>query len=128
MMNEQVHNEQIQGLSEKALANLDNTEDEIEQSTAYFKPRENKDYLLMINPEDKIEPRLNERFKDANGRPVIRYEFKITHVNSGKRQLWETSKTLVNQITPVLRKGFKVLHIQRFGTDRSTVYKVEGVE
>jgi hypothetical protein len=115
-------------ISESAQSNLESIEDEIEQSSAYFKPKENKVYLVMINPEEKIEPRLNERFKDAEGRPIIRYECKITHVNSGKQQLWDTSKTLCVQIVSELKKGFKVLEIRRFGSDRSTVYKVQGVQ
>jgi hypothetical protein len=103
-------------------------EDEIETSSQYFKPKPDKVYMISINPEERIEPRLNDRFKDAQGRPVIRYECKITHVNSGKQQLWEVSKTLCGQIISELKKGFKVLQVQRFGEDRGTVYKVSGVQ
>jgi hypothetical protein len=127
-MQSSIEQNQVNGLSDKALDNLTSIEDEIELSSQYFKPKENKVYLLMVNPEEKIEPRLNDRFKDAQGRPVIRYEIKITHVNSGKQQLWETSKTLCAQIVSELKKGHKVLQVQRFGQDRGTVYKVQGVQ
>jgi hypothetical protein len=119
---------QNQKLSDTALYNLTAIEDEIETSSQYFKPKPDKMYMLSINPEERIEPRLNERFKDAQGRPIIRYEVKITHVNNGKQQLWETSKTLCAQIVSELTKGFKVLQVQRFGEDRGTVYKVQGVQ
>jgi hypothetical protein len=120
--------ELIQKLSEKAMENLQAAEDEIEQSSQFFKPKDGRTYLLMFNPEEKIEVRLNEKFKDAQGRPVIRYEFKVTHVNTGKQQLWETSKMLCSQIIAEMKKGYTVLQIQRFGSDRSTIYKVTGVD
>jgi hypothetical protein len=119
---------QNQVISDKALDNLTAIEDEIETSSQYFKPKPDKMYILSINPEERIEPRLNDRFKDAEGRPIIRYEVKITHVNNGKQQLWETSKTLCAQIVSELKKGFKVLQVQRFGEDRGTVYKIQGVQ
>jgi hypothetical protein len=103
-------------------------EDEIETSSQYFKPKPDKMYMISIDPEEKIEPRLNDRFKDAQGRPLIQYEIKITHVNNGKQQLWETSKTLCAQIVSELKKGFKVLQVQRFGEDRGTVYKIQGIQ
>jgi hypothetical protein len=119
---------QKRGISDTALENLTSIEDEIETSSQYFKPKPDKVYMLSINPEERIEPRLNERFKTADGKPTIRYEIKITHVNNGKQQLWETSKTLCAQIVSELKKGFKVLEVQRFGEDRGTVYKVQGVQ
>jgi hypothetical protein len=115
-------------ISDKALENLTSIEDEIETSTLYFKPRPDKIYVLSIDPEEKIEPRLNDRFKTADRKPTIRYEIKVTHVNSGKQQLWETSKTLCAQIVGELKKGFKVIQVQRFGEDRGTVYKVQGIQ
>jgi hypothetical protein len=120
--------EQNQKLSETALDNLTAIEDEIETSSQYFKPKPDKLYMLAIDPEEKIQPRLNDRFKDAQGRPIIRYEVKIIHVNNGKQQLWETSKTLCAQIVSELKKGFKVIQVQRFGEDRGTVYKIQGVQ
>ena len=115
-------------LSENAMANLEGTENEIELSSQYFKPREGKVYMIRIDPEEKIEPRLNDRFKDSQGRPIIRYDAKITHINSNKQQIWSVSKTLCAQIVGELKQGFTVLKIERFGSDRSTVYKVAGIE
>jgi hypothetical protein len=123
-----VEKTQNQIISDKALDNLTAIEDEIETCTTYFKPKPDKVYMLSVNPEERIEPRLNERFKTADGKPTIRYEIKITHVNNGKKQLWEVSKTLCAQIVSELKKGFKVLQVQRFGEDRGTVYKVQGVQ
>jgi hypothetical protein len=67
---------QNQIISDKALDNLTAIEDEIETSSQYFKPRPDKVYMISINPEEKIEPRLNERFKTSDGKPTIRYEIK----------------------------------------------------
>jgi hypothetical protein len=126
--NQATQNQTNKGLSDKALDNLTAIEDEIELSSQYFKPKESKVYLLALDPEEKIIPRLNDRFKDAQGRPIIRYQIKISHVNSGKQQLWETSKTLCGQVVNELKKGFKVVQVQRVGQDRKTVYKVQGVQ
>ena len=49
-------------ISDKALDNLTAIEDEIETSSQYFKPKPDKAYMISINPEEKIEPRLNEKF------------------------------------------------------------------
>lgn len=119
---------QEQKLSESALENLTAIEDEIETSSQYFKPKPDKVCMLSIDPEQKIEVRLNERFKTADGKPTIRYEFHITHVNNGKTQVWEVSKTVCLQITEQLKKGFKVLKVVRTGADRSTTYRIEGVQ
>jgi hypothetical protein len=116
------------GLSEIAKANLQAAEDELEQNTPYFRPKDGKSYLLMLDPEEKMQVTLNDKFKDAHGRPVKRYSFRVTHVNTGKIQQWDCSKTVSSQILGELKKGFKVLQVQRFGADRSTVYKVQGVE
>jgi hypothetical protein len=59
-----------------------------------------------------------ERFKDANGNPIKRYECKITHLNNGKEQLWDRSKTVCLQIVEQLRKGFTTLKVTRNGSDR----------
>lgn len=127
-MQSSIEQNQTTGLSDTAHDNLTSIEDEIETSSQYFKPKPDKVYMISINPEERIEPRLNERFKTADGKPTIRYEIKITHVNNGKQQLWETSKTLCAQIVSELKKGFKVIQVQRFGEDRGTVYKVQGVQ
>ena len=123
-----VDNKTQNQISDKALDNLTTIEDEIETSSQYFKPKPDKVYMISINPEEKIEPRLNDRFKIADGKPTIRYEIKITHVNNGKKQIWEVSKTLCAQIVSELKKGFQVIQVQRFGEDRGTVYKVSGVQ
>ena len=82
----------------------------------------------MDPQHDKIIPIENDRFKDANGKPIKRYECKITHVNNGREQLWDTSKTTCQQIIEQLRKGFTVLKIIRTGADRSTTYSIEGIQ
>jgi hypothetical protein len=123
-----VDNKTQNQISDKALDNLTAIEDEIETSSQYFKPKTDKVYMISINPEEKIEPRLNDRFKTADGKPTIRYEIKITHVNNGKKQSWEVSKTLCAQIVSELKKGFQVIQVQRFGEDRGTVYKVQGIQ
>jgi hypothetical protein len=52
----------------------------------------------------------------------------IAHVNNGKEQLWDTSKTVCLDIVNWLKKGFAVLKVTRVGADRSTKYTIEGVQ
>jgi hypothetical protein len=116
-------------LNEHTLGNLDEIEQELETSSAYFKPKPGKTYIIKMDPQnDKIVPIENDRFKDAQGKPIKRYECKITHVNNGRQQLWDTSKTVVQQIIEQLRKGFTVLKVTRTGADRSTTYAIEGIQ
>jgi hypothetical protein len=76
----------------------------------------------------KIKPVENERFKDAKGNPLKRYEMVITHVNNQKEQTWTVSKTVCLQIIEQLRKGFTVLKVTRHDEDRTTTYTIEGVQ
>jgi hypothetical protein len=116
-------------ISEQAKSNIDEIEQELETSSAYFKPKPGKNYVIKMDPQsDKIIPIENERFKDQNGKSIKRYECKITHVNNGREQLWDTSKTTCLQIIEQLRKGFTVLKIIRTGADRSTTYQIEGIQ
>ena len=69
-----------------------------------------------------------DRFRDANGKPIKRYECMITHVNSGRRQIWSVSKTVCLQIIVQLKEGFTVLEITRRGSDRNTTYVIRGVQ
>lgn len=116
-------------ISEQAKIYLDEIEQEVETSSAYFKPKPGTTYMIKMDPQhDKIIPIENDRFKDANGKPIKRYECKITHVNNGREQLWDTSKTTCLQIIEQLRKNFTVLKVVRTGTDRSTTYQIEGVQ
>jgi hypothetical protein len=115
-------------LDQSAIDNLESIEEEIETSSQYFKPKPSKTYVIKLDPQkDKIVPAENDRFKDANGNPIKRYECKITHVNNGKQQLCYTSKTVCQQIIEQLRKGFTVLKVVRTGAYRSTTYQIEGV-
>ena len=116
-------------LNQSAQNNLDEIEQELETSSQYFKPKPGKVYMIKMDPQnDKIVPVENDRFKDANGKPIKRYECKITHVNNGKQQIWSTSKTVCQQIIEQLRKGFTVLKVIRTGADRSTTYDITGVQ
>jgi hypothetical protein len=66
--------------SQSALDDLESIEGEIETSSQYFKPKPGKTYVIRLDPQnDKIVPIENDRFKDANGKPIKRYECKITH-------------------------------------------------
>ena len=116
-------------LNEKVQSNLDEAEQELETSSQYFKPKPSKTYMIKLDPQnDKIVPIENDRFKDANGKPIKRYQVKVTHVNNGKQQLWDTSKTVCSQIIAELRKGSTVLKVTRPGADRSTTYQIQGVQ
>jgi len=116
-------------LGQNAIDNLQLIEEEIETSSLYFKPNPGKTYLIRMNPQkDKIIPTENEKFKDTNGKPIKRYECKITHVNNDREQTWTVSKTVCLQIIEQLRKGFTVLKVTRQGPDRSTTYAIDGIQ
>jgi hypothetical protein len=115
-------------LSQSARDNLQSIEEEIETSSQYFKPKPGKTYVVRINPQDKIEMVQTDRFKDAQGTPLTRYQFKVAHVNNGKEQLWDTSKTVCTEIIAELKKGLTVLKVTRHGSDRNTTYTIEGVQ
>jgi hypothetical protein len=82
----------------------------------------------MYPQRDKIIPTQNYRFKDTSGKPIKRYECKITHLNNSREQTWTVSKTVCLQIIEQLRNRFTVLKVTRQGTDRSTTYTIEGVQ
>ena len=116
-------------LDQSAIDNLESIEEEIEKSSQYFKPKPDKTYVISLDPQkDKIVPTENDRFKDANGNPIKRYECKITHVNNGKEQKWTVSKTVCLQIVEQLRNKFTVLKVTRHGEDRTTTYQIEGMQ
>ena len=116
-------------LDQSAIDNLESIEEEIETRSQYFKPKPDKTYVISLDlQKDKIVPAENDRFKDANGNPIKRYECKITHVNNGKEQKWTVSKTVCLQIIEQLRKGFTVLKVTRHGEDRTTTYQIEGMQ
>jgi hypothetical protein len=116
-------------LDQSAIDNLESIEEEIETSSQYFKPKPDKTYVISLDPQkDKIVPAENDRFKDANGNPIKRYECKITHVNNGKEQKWTVSKTVCLQIVEQLRKNSTVLKVTRHGEDRTTTYRIEGMQ
>jgi hypothetical protein len=116
-------------LDQSVIDNLESIEEEIETSSQYFKPKPDKTYVVKLDPQkDKIVPAENDRFKDANGNPIKRYECKITHVNNGKEQKWTVSKTVCLQIVEQLRKNSTVLKVTRHGEDRTTTYQIEGMQ
>ena len=115
-------------LSQDALENLEEIESELETTGNYFKAKAGKTYIIRMDPDhDKKVPTENERFKDAFGKHVKRYECRITHVNNSKEQIWSVSKTVCHDIIAELKKGFTVLKVTRTGSDRGTIYAVKGV-
>lgn len=116
-------------LDPKAKSNLQSLEEEIETSSQYFKPQPDNVYMISIDPrKDEIRPVVNDRFKDANGKLIKRYEVLITHINNGKQQIWSVSKTVVMQLLALLKKNYTTMKVVRFGTDRTTTYQIEGVQ
>jgi viroplasmin and RNaseH domain-containing protein len=125
---EQRESSSSNSLSQDALDNLEEIESELETTGNYFKAKAGKTYIIRMDPDhDKIVPTENERFKDAQGNPVKRYECRITHVNNSKEQIWSVSKTVCHDIIEELKKGFTVLRVTRTGSDRGTVYDVKGI-
>lgn len=120
---------QKQELDPKAKSNLQSLEEEIETSSQYFKPQPDNVYMISIDPvKDEIRPVVNDRFKDAQGKPIKRYECKITHINNCKQQIWSVSKTVVMQLLALLKKNYTTMKVVRFGSDRTTTYQIEGIQ
>jgi hypothetical protein len=119
----------MSNLNQSAIENLQSIEEEIETSGQYFKPEPDKTYIIKMDLEkDKIVSVENEKFKDANGKPIKRYECKITHVNNGREQKWTVSKTVCLQLIKQLKEGRIVFKVTRHGSDRTTTYTIEGMQ
>jgi hypothetical protein len=116
-------------ISESAQSNIDEIELDVVTSSQYFKPKPGTTYVIRVDlDKHKIKPVENPKFLDAQGKPLKRYEFVITHVNNQAEQIWDTSKTVCLQILGELRKGFQVMKVVRTGADRSTTYQIQGVQ
>jgi hypothetical protein len=115
-------------ISDKAQSNLDEIELDLVTSNQYFKPKPGTTYVIQVDlDKHKIEPD-ETRFMDPQGKPLKRYKIVIVHVNNQKEQTWSVSKTVCTQIIEQIRKGFNTLKVTRIGTDRSTIYQIEGVQ
>jgi hypothetical protein len=117
-------------LSERAQNQLDKIQLDIETSTQFFKPKPGHTYVLEIDiDKHEIEVTESDRFKDSRDRPLKQYQFVVKHVNNRVEQKWTvSSKRLVRQLMSEIRKGFKVMEIQRIGEDRDTSYIVKGIQ
>jgi hypothetical protein len=117
-------------LSERAQNQLDKIQLDIETSTQFFKPKPGHTYVLEIDiDKHEIEVTESDRFKDSRDRPLKQYQFVVKHVNNGVEQKWTvSSKRLVRQLMSEIRKGFKVMQIERIGEDRDTSYIVKGIQ
>lgn len=114
-------------LSEIAAKNLSELDLTLVTTSAYFKPEDGKTYVIKINPEHKVEMIRNPKFADKDGYIPTRFEFHIMHIDNNAEQLWTVSKTVCKQIATELGRGFTVLQITRHGSDRSTIYDINGV-
>jgi hypothetical protein len=117
-------------LSERAQNQLDKIQLDIETSTQFFKPKPGHTYVLEIDiDKHEIEVTESDRFKDSRDKPLKQYQSVVKHVNNGVEQKWTvSSKRLVRQLMSEIRKGFKVMEIQRIGEDRDTTYIVKGIQ
>jgi negative regulator of sigma E activity len=119
---------QTSSISDKVQSNIDEIELDLVTSSQYFKPRPGIRYVIQVDlDKHKINP-VETKFLDQNGNPTKRYEIVIVHVNNQKEQIWTVSKTVTSQIIEQIRKGFNTLKVTRIGTDRSTIYQIEGVQ
>jgi hypothetical protein len=116
-------------ISQEVQSNIDEIELDVVTSSQYFKPKPGTTYVIRIDlDKHKVRPVENAKFTDAQGKPIKRYEFVITHVNNQADQIWTVSKTVCLQILEQIRKGFRVMKVTRTGADRSTTYQIEGVQ
>jgi hypothetical protein len=121
-------NELEQKQEQNVIDNLQFIEEEIEASSQYFKAKPGKTYVIKMDRNHKIVPVETDRFRDAKGQPIMRYECTITHVNSARRQIWSVSKTICLHIIAKLKEGFTVSEVTRQGSDRNTAYDIKGVQ
>ena len=117
-------------ITEKAQNQLDNIQLDIETSTQFFKPKAGHTYVVEIDiDKHEIEITESDRFKDSRDKPLKQYQFIVKHVNNGVEQKWTvSSKRLVRQLMGEIRKGFKVMQVERIGEDRDTTYIVKGIQ
>jgi hypothetical protein len=117
-------------LTEKAQSQLDKIQLDIETSTQFFKPKAGHTYVVEIDiDKHEIEITESDRFKDSRDKPLKQYQFIVKHVNNGVEQKWTvSSKRLVRQPMGEIRKGFKVMQVERIGEDRDTTYIVKGIQ
>ena len=116
-------------ISKQAQNNIDEIEVDAISSSRYFKPRAGTTYVIQVDlDKHKIVPTESDRFKDSQGKPTKRYQVVIMHVNNQAEQTWEVSKTVCLQIIGEIRKGFRTLKVTRIGTDKNTVYQIDGVQ
>jgi hypothetical protein len=121
--------QQEKRLSEKAQSNLDKIELDTATSSQYFKPKPGTVYVVEIDlDKHEIKPTENPKFTDSQGKPLKRYEVVVLHPNNDREQIWTVSKTVIGQIIAEIRKGFRVFEVERIGEDRSTIYKIRGVQ
>src|SRR5262245_4104199 len=80
-------------VSEEALKNVTELVDLIEVDRMYFRPEPSKVYILKFDVNERPKIVESKNFKDFYGNPVKKYQFHIEHINNGKGQLWDTSKT-----------------------------------
>src|SRR5262245_50570228 len=103
-------------ISEEEQSNIEEIELDVISSSQYFKPKPGTTYVIRIDlSKHKIKPVENPKFTDANGKPIKRYEFVITHVNNQAEQIWTVSKTVCLQILEQIRKGFRTMKVTRNG-------------
>ena len=122
-MSNMTSTQQDKRLSEKAQSNLDEIELDAATSSSYFKPKPGTVYVLEIDlDKHEIKPTENPKFTDSQGRPLKRYELIVMHPNNGREQIWTVSKTVIGQIIAEIRKGFKILEIERIGEDREVQF------
>jgi hypothetical protein len=117
-------------LSANVSSNIEEIELDLATSSQYFKPKPGTKHIVEIDlDKHKIKPaEPSPKFTDSKGEPLKRYEVVVFHPNNGREQIWTCGKVVTSQIIQVIRKGFKILEIERIGEDRSTVYKIRGVQ
>src|SRR5215510_3857103 len=116
---------EMTAISEQAIKNMSELVDFIEVDKTYFKAEPEKVYLLQFNVSEKPKVVESKNFKDIYGQPVKKYQFKITHINNGKEQLWDTSKTVALQIArEITNSKTDILKIVRHGNGKTTTYDI----
>jgi hypothetical protein len=129
MSNQGMKQPEEPNLSATVTSNLEEIELDLVTSSQYFKPKPGTKYIIEVDlDKHKIKPAENPKFTDSQGKPLKRYELVVKHPNNGTEQIWTVGKTVTSQIIEEIRKGFKILEVERIGEDRNTIYKIRGVQ
>jgi hypothetical protein len=102
------------------MANINKIGDMIEQDNKWIKFESGEKRVLKFDQTQ--EPTRIEG--EYEGRPTLRYEFKVLDLTTNTDKLWAVSKTVAMQLRDYFAEEYYLLKIQRNGTGLNTKYQI----